>query len=60
MQPDILKDILNYKAEYIEHVKRKTSLHDQKHRATDSEATRGFTDHLLSTISEADQVLLLK
>ena len=52
MQPNILKDILNYKAEYIEHVKRKTSLNDQKHRATDSEATRGFTNNLLNTISE--------
>ena len=52
MQPDILKNILNYKAEYVEHVKRKTSLHDQKNRAADSEDTRGFTSTLLSAISE--------
>ncbi len=50
--PDILKDILNYKAEYVEHVKRTSSLQDQKHRAADCEATRGFTDSLLRTISE--------
>ena len=50
--PDILKNILNYKAEYVEHVKRSSSFQDQKHRATDCEATRGFTDNLLKTISE--------
>lgn len=50
--PDILKDILNYKSEYVEHIKRTASLQDQKHRAADCEATRGFTNNLLRTISE--------
>jgi len=50
--PDILKDILNYKTEYVEHVKRTASIQDQKHRAADCEATRGFTNSLLRTITE--------
>ncbi len=49
--PDILKDILSYKAEYIEHVKSTVSLQDQKHRAADCEPVRGFTNNLLGTIA---------
>lgn len=48
--PDILKNILNYKAEYVAHVKRKTSLQELQHRTDDCEATRGFTYTLLKTI----------
>ena len=48
--PDILKSILTYKSEYIEHVKRKTSLDDLKARADDSADRRGFTSRLLDTI----------
>lgn len=50
--PDILKDILNYKAEYIEHIKRTAPLKDQQHRAEDCEPVRGFTNNLLKTISD--------
>lgn len=50
--PDILKDILKYKAEYVEHVKRVSSLQDQKHRADDCEAVRGFTYNLLKAIDD--------
>jgi len=50
--PDILKNILIYKAEYIEHVKRKSSLQEQKHRADDCKPARGFTNTLLKTIEE--------
>jgi len=50
--PDILKDILNYKAEYVAHVKRTAPLKDQQHRANDCESTRGFTNNLLRTIDE--------
>ena len=52
--PDILKTILNYKAEYIGHVKRKTSLEDLKHRADDSVHTRGFTNKLLNAVEEGN------
>jgi len=50
--PDILTTILNYKAEYIEHVKRKLSLQELKHRADDCAPARGFTNKLLNTIEE--------
>ncbi len=48
--PDILKNILAYKTEYVDHVKNKASLDELKHRADDSEARRGFTSSLLKTI----------
>ena len=50
--PDILKNILKYKADYVEHVKRRASLKALKHRADDCEPTRCFTDNLLKTIDE--------
>lgn len=50
--PDILKNILNYKAEYVEHVKRKSSLQELKHRVDDCAPARGFTYNLLKTIEE--------
>ncbi|MCG8379232.1 MAG: indole-3-glycerol phosphate synthase TrpC [Proteobacteria bacterium] len=50
--PDILKTILNYKVEYVEHCKRQTSLQDLKHQADDTAAARGFTYSLLKTIEE--------
>lgn len=50
--PDILRNILDYKTEYIAHTKRTTSLADQKHRANDCEPARGFTHQLLKTINE--------
>ncbi len=56
--PDILKDILNYKTEYVEHVKRTATLQDQKHRAADCEATRGFTGSLLRTIAEGKPAVI--
>ena len=49
--PDILKTILNYKAEYVAHAKRESSLQEIKHRAADSNPGRGFTNALLKTIS---------
>lgn len=48
--PDILKSILAYKTEYVDHVKNKTSLDELKHRADDSAPGRGFTSSLLGTI----------
>jgi indole-3-glycerol phosphate synthase len=50
--PDILKNILNYKAEYVAHVKRNSSIQELQHRSGDCEPTRGFTNMLLQTINE--------
>ncbi len=50
--PDILKSILNYKTEYVEHVKRGSSLQELKHKADDCAPARGFTYKLLKTIEE--------
>jgi len=48
--PDILKSILAYKTEYLDYVKRKSSLDDTKARADNSADRRGFTSRLLGTI----------
>ena len=40
--PDILKNILDYKKEYVDHVKRNASLQDLKHRSNDSETISRF------------------
>ena len=50
-KPDILKKILDYKIEYIEHTKRKISLKELKHRSEDCPPTRGFTNNLISSIN---------
>jgi indole-3-glycerol phosphate synthase len=56
--PDILKSILTYKAEYVEHVKRKTSLNDLKHRADDSAPGRGFTSNILTSIETGKPAII--
>ncbi len=48
--PDILKNILTYKAEYVAHCKRSVSAKEIQHRAEDCESKYGFTDTLLQTI----------
>ncbi len=50
--PDILKNILTYKAEYVAHCKRSISVKEMQHRAEDCESKYGFTDSLLRTIEE--------
>ena len=50
--PDILKNILDYKKEYVEHVKSNAPLQDLKHRSDDCEPSRGFTNTILQTINE--------
>ena len=50
-KPDILKKILDYKIEYIEHTKRKISPEELKHRSDDCPPQRGFTNSLIETIS---------
>ncbi len=44
--PDILNTILDYKADYVAHLKRETPLRDLGYRADDCAPTRGFTRHL--------------
>ena len=56
--PDILKNILTYKAEYVAHCKRKTSLKDMQHRAEDCESKYGFTDAILRTIGEGNPAII--
>lgn len=51
---DILKNILDYKHEYVEQLKRKTSLQDIKYKADETGACRGFTRRLLKTIEDGD------
>jgi indole-3-glycerol phosphate synthase len=48
--PDILKEILNYKAEYVAQVKKSSSLKEQKAKAADCPPVRGFTYNLSKTI----------
>lgn len=52
--PDILKEILNYKTEYVAQAKKASSLKEQKAKAADCPPVRGFTYNLLKTI-EAGQ-----
>ena len=52
--PDILKSILNYKAEYVEHTKRKLSAKEMQHRAEDCESKYNFTDAILKSIEEGN------
>lgn len=56
--PDILKDILNYKAEYVEQCKSQTSLADIKAMAGDAEPARGFTAHLLHKMESGDPAVI--
>jgi len=50
--PDILKNILTYKAEYVAHCKRSNSAKDMQHRAEDCESQYGFNTALLGTIAD--------
>ncbi len=56
--PDILKSILTYKAEFVDHVKRKTSLADVKARSNDSADRRGFTANILDTIESGNPAVI--
>ena len=56
--PDILKRILDYKIEYIEHSKRKISLNELKHLADDCPPRRGFTNNLIETISNGNPAVI--
>lgn len=44
--PNILKNILNYKSEYVDYCKRQISAEDIKHMANNTPACRGFTYHI--------------
>ena len=50
--PDILKNILNYKVEYVKETKARISPDDIKAKALDSGPARGFTSQILKTIEE--------
>ncbi len=56
--PDILKSILTYKAEFVDHVKRKTSLVDVKARSNDSADRRGFTSNILGAIKSGKPAVI--
>ncbi len=56
--PDILRDILAYKAEYVAHCKRQKSDADVKAMADDVAPTRGFTNHLLQTKDRGDPAVI--
>jgi indole-3-glycerol phosphate synthase len=56
--PDILKNILNYKAEYVAHCKRNISAKEMQHRAEDCESKYSFTDAILSTIAEGNPAII--
>ena len=56
--PDILKNILDYKAEFIEHAKRKNSAKDMQHRAEDCESLYGFNDAIQKTIDEGKPAVI--
>ncbi len=49
--PDILRTILEYKAEYVAETRRKTPLAEIRQRAADCPEARGFTSHLLASIA---------
>ncbi len=56
--PDILKNILNYKAEYVDHCKRNVSAEDIKHMASDAEPGRGFTYHIKYAIENGKPAVI--
>jgi indole-3-glycerol phosphate synthase len=56
--PDILKNILTYKAEYVAHCKRNISAKEMQHRAEDCESEYGFTDAILQTITESKPAII--
>ena len=56
--PDILKTILNYKAEYVKECKTKNSLENIKARAADCGPARGFTYNILRTIEEGNPAII--
>lgn len=56
--PDILRNILNYKAEYVEHTKRKISTKEMQHRAEDCESKYGFTNAILRSIEEGKPTVI--
>ncbi len=56
--PDILKEILDYKAGYVEQCKNELALAEVKDRAKDMEAPRGFTYHLLKSIEQGDPAVI--
>ncbi len=56
--PDILKTILNYKAEYVKECKTRISLEEIKSRAVDCGPARGFTNNILKTIEESKPAII--
>lgn len=56
--PDILKNILTYKAEFVAHAKRKRSAKDMQHRAEDCESLYGFNDAIQKTIDEGKSAII--
>lgn len=50
--PDILKNILTCKAEFVAHAKRKRPAKDMQHRAEDCESLYGFNDAIQKAIDE--------
>ncbi|MBL1143052.1 MAG: indole-3-glycerol phosphate synthase TrpC [Proteobacteria bacterium] len=56
--PDILKNILSYKAEYVAHCKRNISAKDMQHRAEDCESQYSFTDAIHKAIEENNPAII--
>ena len=56
--PDILKNILNYKSEYVEHCKRQVSAEGIKHMASNTPACRGFTYHINYAIESGKSAVI--
>lgn len=56
--PDILKNILTYKAEYVAHCKRKKSAKDMQHRAEDCESKYSFTNAIHKAIEENNPAII--
>ena len=56
--PDILKNILNYKAEYVAHTKRNVSAKDMQHRAEDCESKYSFTDAIHKAIEQNNPAII--
>ena len=56
--PDILRNILQYKAEYVEQCKQTIAPADIKAMAADTGPARGFTYHLLNKIEQGDPAVI--
>ncbi len=56
--PDILKNILTYKAEYVSHCKKTIPAKEMQHRAEDCESQYNFTNAIHKTIEENNPAVI--